>query len=129
VKTDWKFLRNVILVYLGVTVATIAVLAKVLAPEDVESAGAGAAVSLVNFLLGFFAIEYSYERSHTTFLKIVLGGMLFRLTAMTAAVVVLIKAFEYDALTLMLTLLGYYAMNLAFEVVFLQKKVTLKKPA
>jgi hypothetical protein len=127
VKVDWKFLRIVILAYAAVTVVMVFVLSKVSAPEGVESAVAGALVSLANFLLGFFAIEYSYERSHTTFLKVVLGGMVARLFAMTATVVVLIKAFEYDALTLMLTLLGYYAMNLAFEVVFLQKKVTLKK--
>lgn len=126
-KVDWKFLRIVILAYAAVTVVMVFVLSKVSAPEGVESAVAGALVSLANFLLGFFAIEYSYERSHTTFLKVVLGGMVARLFAMTATVVVLIKAFEYDALTLMLTLLGYYAMNLAFEVVFLQKKVTLKK--
>jgi len=129
VNVDWKFLRIVVIAYAGVMVAMVFVLAKVLTPEGVESAVAGALVSLANFLLGFFAIEYSYERSHTTFLKVVLGGMVARLFAMTVAVVVLIKAFEYDALTLMLTLLGYYAMNLTFEVVFLQKKVTLKKPS
>jgi len=129
VKVDWKFFRNVILAYAGVTGAMVVVLSQVTTAEENASASAGALVSLANFLLGFLAIEYSFERSHTTFLKVVLGGMLVRLVAMTVAVVVLIKVFEYDALTLMLTLLGYYAMNLAFEVVFLQKKVTLKKPS
>ncbi len=128
-KVDWKFFRNVILAYAGVTGAMVVVLSQVTTAEENASASAGALVSLANFLLGFLAIEYSFERSHTTFLKVVLGGMLVRLVAMTVAVVVLIKVFEYDALTLMLTLLGYYAMNLAFEVVFLQKKVTLKKPS
>ena len=128
-KVDWKFLRNVILAYGGITTAMVVVLVQVTTPQETESAGAGAAVSLVNFLLGFVAIEYSYERSHTTFLKVILAGMVARLFAMTAAVIVLIRVFQYDALTLMLTLLGYYSINLAFEIAFLQKKVTLKKPS
>jgi len=129
VKADWKYLRKVVLAYAGMTMAMIVVLMQVVVREHVESAGAGAALSLMNFLLGFLAIEYSYERSHTTFLKVVLGGMIVRLLAMTAAVVVLIKVCEFDALVLMLTLLGYYVVNLMFEVVFLQKKVSLKKPS
>ncbi|HLA69267.1 MAG TPA: hypothetical protein VJN65_06155 [Bacteroidota bacterium] len=128
-KADWKYLRKVVLAYAGMTMAMIVVLMEVVVREHVESAGAGAALSLMNFLLGFLAIEYSYERSHTTFLKVVLGGMIVRLLAMTAAVVVLIKVCEFDALVLMLTLLGYYVVNLMFEVVFLQKKVSLKKPS
>lgn len=128
-KADWKFLRNVILAYAGITTVLIVILTQTAAADLRASCGAGAAISLANFLLGFFAIEYSYERSHTTFLKIVLAGMMVRLLAMTAAVVVLIKVYEFDALALMLALLGYYVVNLTFEVVFLQKKVSLKKPS
>ncbi len=128
-KADWKFLRNVVVGYAGITALLIVILSQTSATDLRSSAWAGAVTSLANFLLGFFAIEYSYERSHTTFLKIVLGGMMVRLLAMTAAVVVLIKVYEFDALALMLTLLGYYIVNLAFEVVFLQKKVSLKKPS
>lgn len=128
-KADWKFLRNVVLGYAAITALLIVILPPAPPPDLRASAGAGAVISLANFLLGFFAIEYSYERSHTTFLKIVLGGMMVRLLAMTAAVVVLIKVYELDALALMLTLLGYYVVNLAFEVIFLQKKVSLKKPS
>ena len=128
-KVDWKFLSIVIVAYVGITGVFMVLLTQVAAPGLEPSAGAGAGVSLLNFLLGFFAIEYSYERSHTTFLKIVLAGMLVRLLAMTAAVVVLIKIYEFDALALMLTLLGYYVVNLTIEVVFLQKKVSLKKPS
>lgn len=128
-KADWKYLRNVILAYVGITALMMIVLDRSVTANQAESAGAAAAMSLVNFLLGFLAIEYSFEKSHTTFLKTVLGGMGVRLLAMTAAVVVLIKIYELDALVLMLTLLGYYVLNLTFEIVFLQKKVSLKKPS
>lgn len=128
-KVDWKFLTTVILAYAGITAALILALGMFAAPGQRSSAGAAAAVSFVNFILGFLAIEYSFERSHTTFLKIVLAGMMIRLLAMTGAVVVLIEVYEFDALALMLTLLGYYVVNLTFEVIFLQKKVSLKKPS
>lgn len=128
-KVDWKFLTTVILAYAGITAALILALGMFAAPDHRSSAGAAAAVSFVNFILGFLAIEYSFERSHTTFLKIVLAGMMIRLLAMTGAVVVLIEVYEFDALALMLTLLGYYVVNLTFEVIFLQKKVSLKKPS
>lgn len=128
-KVDWKFLMNVILAYSGITAALILALGMFADPGHRSSAAAAATVSLVNFILGFVAIEYSYERSHTTFLKIILAGMMVRLLAMTGAVVVLIKVYEFDSLVLMLSLLGYYVVNLTFEVVFLQKKVSLKKPS
>jgi hypothetical protein len=87
---------------------------------------AGVAVSLTNFLLGFLSVEFAFDKSHTLFLKIVLGGMGVRLFLMALAVLVLIKGYDLDSLSLMFTLLGYYAVNLALEMVFLQKKVSLK---
>ncbi len=128
-KADWKYVLIVAGGYAGITTLMIVVMSRLATPHEVESAEAAAVMSLMNFLLGFFAIEYSYEKSHTTFLKVVLGGMLIRLLAMTAAVVVLVKVYEIDALVLMLTLLGYYAFNLIAEIIFLQKKVSLKKPS
>jgi hypothetical protein len=77
-------------------------------------------------VLGFLSVEFAFDKSHTAFLKIVLGGMAARLFLMTLAVLVLIKGYHFDSLSLMFTLLGYYAVNLTLEIVFLQKKVLLK---
>lgn len=121
-KVDWMFL-----LWVGVCYAVLTVVGSmVLASQSNESFLAGAAMSIVNFVLGFLSVEFAFDKSHTAFLKIVLGGMAARLFLMTLAVLVLIKGYNFDSLSLMFTLLGYYAVNLTLEIVFLQKKVLLK---
>lgn len=125
-KFDWAFLRLVFILYAGLTAFALWLLFELGGGEHARTVVAGAVMSAVNFLLGFTSVEYAFDKSHTTFLKIVLGGMVGRLLAMTAVVLLLIKVYSYDALALMLALLGYYVINLTFEIIFLQKKVTLK---
>lgn len=122
-KIDWRFLLWVGVCYAGLTIVGSMLLSS---PHSKESFLAGAAMSIVNFLLGFLSVEFAFDKPHTAFLKIVLGGMAARLFLMTLAVLVLIKGYNFDSLSLMFTLLGYYMVNLTLEIVFLQKKVLLK---
>ena len=112
--------------YIGLTGITVYLVSAYGESEQLRSVAAGCVMSAVNFLLGFLAIEFAFGKSHTTFLKVILGGMGVRLLAMTGVVLVLIKIQHYDTLSLMLSLLGYYALNLGLEISFLQKKVSLK---
>lgn len=125
-KIDWSFLKWVVLCYVLLTAAAVLILITTGSAEYEQSVIAGSLVSIVNFFLGFVSVEYAFEKSHTVFLKIVLGGMVGRLFAMALVVLVLIKVYDFDSLSLMLALLGYYAVNLALEIGFLQKKVSLK---
>jgi len=127
-KVDWQYLRKVLLWYVCITGGALGLLAFLLPGPSIASTVAGSIMSLLNFLSGFLAIEFAFEKSHTTFLKVVLGGMVIRLLVMTGAVLVLLEVFDLNALGLMLALLGYYVLNLVFEIVFLQKKVALKQP-
>jgi len=126
VKIDWRFLRWVCGWYAVLTTAGFLILSMMGGEEYSRSFLGGAAVSIANVLLGFLSVEFAFDKSHTVFLKIVLGGMGARLFLMALAVLVLIKGFGFDSLSLMFTLLGYYAVNLTLEIVFLQKKVSLK---
>jgi len=74
-------------------------------------------------VLGYLAIEVSFDRSHTTFLKYVLGGMVGRLLLMWGTLLILVRYFDFHAASLMLTLLFFYALNLALEIAYLQKRV------
>lgn len=94
--------------------------------EIVLAASVGALLSTVNVLLGFLAIEYSFDRSYTTFLKVVLGGMGVRMVLMLVALVVLIKAVELHPAALTVSLLSFYLIFLVLEVLFIQKRVTVK---
>ncbi len=127
VKIDWAFLRWVVL-YAVAIAALIYPISQVVDEKVVHSAVAGGVMSLLHVLLGYFAVELGYQKKNTTFLKIVLGGMVVRMFLMAGVVLVLLKVYHYDAFSLMLSLLAYYVVNLVLEIYLLQKKVLVKNP-
>lgn len=86
----------------------------------------GAALSTVNVLAGFFAVEYSLERSYTTMLKAVLGGMGIRLVVMLGILILLIKVVGLHAAALVVSLLSFYVVYLVLEVLYIQERVSHK---
>lgn len=126
-KIDWAFLRLVLYCLTGVAAFIVFPLSMILTGEAMRSVAAGLAMSTMNLLLGYLAIEYSFERSNTTFLKIVLGGMALRMMVLLGLVVLLIRIYGFHTLSLMIALLVFYILNLVLEIHFLQKKVSLKK--
>jgi len=94
--------------------------------EIIEAAIVGALLSTVNVLLGYLAIEFSFEKSYTTFLKAVLGGMGIRMLGMLCMLIMLIKVFGFHAAALVTSLLGFYIIFLILEILFIQKKVVVK---
>jgi hypothetical protein len=126
-KIDWSFLRLVIFCFACTAVLTYYPISGFATPEILHGIIAGGVMSFINLLLGYAAIEFSYERSHTTFLKYVLGGMVVRLMLMWSVLLVLIRFYSFHSASLMLSLLFFYVMNLVLEIFYLQKRVTSKK--
>jgi len=127
VKIDWSFLKLVLFCFVCATLLIYYPISEFATAQVMRSIVAGGIMSLVNLLLGYFAIEASFEKSHTVFLKYVLGGMVARLMLMWAAFLLLIRVFGFHAASLMLSLLFFYAMNLGLEIYYLQKRVSTKK--
>ena len=90
-KVDWSFVRLVIFCFAGAAVLTYYPISGFVTAEVVRGIIAGGIMSFINLVLGYVAIEFSYERSHTTFLKYVLGGMVARLMLMSGVLLVLVK--------------------------------------
>ncbi len=84
----------------------------------------GAVLSTVNVLVGFLAIEYSFDKSHATFLKAVLGGMGIRIVVMLALLVLLIRYAGLPVVALVVSVLGFYVVFLVLELLYIQKKVS-----
>lgn len=126
-KIDWSFLRMVVYCFAGATLLTYYPISEFATGEVIRSIIAGGVMSLVNLLLGYITIEISFERSHTSFLKYVLGGMVGRLFLMWGTLVLLIRFYGFHSASLMLSLLFFYIMNLALEIFYLQKRVSTKK--
>jgi hypothetical protein len=87
---------------------------------------AGAILSTLNVIAGFLAIEYSFEKSHTTFLKAVLGGMGLRMGVMLVLVVILVRFVGLHATALVVSVLSFYIVYLVLEIFYIQKKVSHK---
>ena len=90
--------------------------------EIVKGIAAGVTLSVVNVLMGYIAIEYSYNKSYTHFVQIVLGGIALRLFVMAGLLLVLIGVFKFHSIALVGSLFGMYMIFLAEEVLYIHNK-------
>jgi hypothetical protein len=127
VKVDWDFLKLVGLVFLGVAILVVVPLSIYTDREIVRSVVAGGLASLFHLLLGYLFIEYGFDKSNTTFLKVILGGTLARMFLLVGIVLLLVRVYQFQPVSLMVSLLLFYVLNLFLEIRLLQKKVALKK--
>jgi hypothetical protein len=127
VKIDWSFLKLVFSCVLGVVVLVVLPLSVFSSKEIVQSVVASGLASLVHLLLGYLFIEFGFDKSNTTFLKIILVGTFVRMTLLVGIVFVLVRFFQFHTMSLMISLLLFFALNLGLEIHLLQKKVALKR--
>jgi hypothetical protein len=127
VKADWRFLRLVAYLYAGASVIAYAICTMFGSRETLRSAVVADIMSLIHLLLGYGAVEYSFGKSNITFLKIVLGGIGLRLFLMASLVLILLRYYAFDPLSLTLSLLFFYVLNLILEIYLLENRVTVKK--
>jgi hypothetical protein len=123
---DHRFPRRVAVVVLIAAAVLAYPLLRFASPAVVIAVAAGAAMSTLNALLGYFSIEYAFGKSYTTFLKVVIGGMGVRMLGMLGIMLVLILAFRVQPLPLTLSMLAFYLVYLAMEILFIQTKVVVK---
>lgn len=125
-KIDWAFLKLVFFCYAGALILVVLPFFLLASREIAQSVFASSILSLVHLLAGYVIIEFGFDKPNTIFLKIILGGTALRLLVVVATVFVLIRAFQFHTMSLMLSMLLYYVLNLVLEVHILQKKVELK---
>ena len=125
-KIDWTFLRLVLYCFLGVAILVVLPLSLLTAREIVNSVVASGIASLIHLLLGYVIVEFGFDKPSTLFLKIILGGTVVRLFLLVGVVFVLVRVFQFHTLSLMISLLSFYVLNLVLEIHLLQKKVALK---
>jgi len=123
-KIDWSFPRQIGLTLIIAVVAGVYPLVKYGTREVFIAAVAGLFIATVNVLAGFVAIEYSFNKSATTFLKVVLGGMGIRMFVMAGLIVLLIKVFAMHLVGLIVSLGSFYIIYLTLEILFIQKRFT-----
>ncbi|HTP80191.1 MAG TPA: hypothetical protein VMM57_07290 [Bacteroidota bacterium] len=125
-RVDWRFLRISLIAFAGIGAMATYLLWRYGTASMIRGTIDGGIMSVCNFLLGYLAIEYGFERSNSVFLKVVLGSMLVRLLLMWSVFLVLIKVYEVHQPSLVVSLMAFYVVTLVLEISYLQKKVTVK---
>ncbi len=125
-KFDMKFPRQILLTTLGVAILASYPMYLWADREVVIGVVAGGLISLVNVLIGYISVEFAFNKSNATFLKVVLGGMGIRLASVAAIIVFLIKVFSIHLYSMISSMLCFYFLYIAFEILFINKKIALK---
>lgn len=94
--------------------------------DTIRAVAIGAALATMNVLIGFAAIQYCFGKSTTIFFKYVLGGMGVRLFVMAGFLILLIKVLHVQPAALVGSLGVFYVVFLTLEILFIQKKITIK---
>lgn len=126
-KIDWAFLKLVGYCILGVVVLVVLPLSLYSSREIVQSVVASGIASFIHLLLGYACIEAGFEKSNTTFLKIILGGTLLRIALLVGIVFILVRVFQFHAVSLLISFLLFFVLNLVLEIHLLQKRVAHKR--
>jgi hypothetical protein len=95
-------------------------------PEIYWGVGAGALLSTANVLAGYWTVERSFHRSHTAFMKAVIGGMGLRMAGMLGAMLLCLSVLKLHTIAFTGSLLGLYVIFLVLEILYLQNKVSTK---
>ncbi len=87
----------------------------------------GALLGILNGIIGFLTIEKFIDRSSLVFMKGVFIGMGVRLLLLLGIFVILVKVFDTHIIALVTGLLIFYFAMTIFEVIFLNKRIELKR--
>src|SRR5262249_55228397 len=87
----------------------------------------GGGLAAANALVAYFLVVWSETRPTADFLRAVLGGMVGRLAVMVAAVLVAVLVLDLPRLPLVVSLLGYFVVLLAFELAVVHKRTSVAK--
>lgn len=125
-KTDRQFLIHTGIVLSVAVVMAAYPLAMFGTREVIVAAVAGCVLSTMNAVAGSMTIEYALDKPPSTFLKAVLGGMGVRMAVVLVLFYLMIRFLGFHTVALTVSLLGFYAIFLALEVLNIQRKVEIR---
>jgi hypothetical protein len=87
----------------------------------------GCFLPVVCFVLSFYAVSWAVHRPLRPFMITVFGGMLIRLLLIGATFVLLVKLAQFDASSLLFSLIGFYTLCLAVELYFVSNRIRCRE--
>ncbi len=122
VKFSMKFPKQVLLTLFVVGVLAYYPLARFASQEIINGVIVGIVLSVINVMMGYIAIEYSFNKSYTVFIQVVLGGVGIRLFFMVGMLLLLIGVFKFHSIAIVGSLFGMYSIFLVIEVLYIHNK-------
>jgi hypothetical protein len=122
VKFDMKFPKQVLLTLIVVGLLAVYPLSRFAGQEIIGGVIAGIVLSVINVMIGYVAIEYSFNKTYTLFIQVVLGGVGIRLFFMVGMLLLLIGVFKFHSIALVGSLFGMYTIFLVLEVLYIHNK-------
>lgn len=122
VKFSMKFPKQVLLTLFVVGVLAYYPLARFASQEIISGVIVGIVLSVINVMMGYIAIEYSFNKSYTVFIQVVLGGVGIRLFFMVGMLLLLIGVFKFHSIAIVGSLFGMYSIFLVIEVLYIHNK-------
>lgn len=119
---SFRFLRTLIPISLALVLLMAYPLYAWASPAQSKAIIVSGLLAFVNILLGMISIEYSIEKSTQVFMNSVFGGMVFRMFMVLGVIVVLIKL-DFDRLSLVLSLMGFYVVFIVYEITYVVKEL------
>ncbi len=122
VKFSLKFPKQILLTLFVVGLLTYYPLTRFANQEVMNGVIAGMVLSVINVMMGYVAIEYSFNKSYTVFIQVVLGGVGIRLFFMVGMLLLLIGVFKFHPISIVGSLFGMYSIFLVLEVLYIHNK-------
>lgn len=119
---DFRFLKQIVATLLVVVGLGSYPLFHYAGDEVITGVLSGVAMSLLNVLMGYGAMEYSFNKSYTKFTQIVLGGIVVRLFVMAGLLIMLIALVKVHSIALISSLFVMYIIFLTLEVLYIHNK-------
>jgi hypothetical protein len=122
-----RFVKYVLMAVVVVWLLALYPLFKFASSEFVKSFAVGSLISLINSVAGFILVKRGFERSNKEFLKLTIGSMGVRLFVIAGLVLFLLEVLNFEIYGLLISLLLFYFIFLAVEILYLNKLTTKRE--
>lgn len=121
-----RFLKKLLIVTIALAAILLYPVTEWMTARQQDALMAAAITALSNLLLGYLTLAYAIDKSNSTFMIGVFGGMGVRMALVLGTLAILLVN-RYDALTLSLSFMGFYAISMILEIQLVLSEMGIRK--
>lgn len=110
-----RFLKKLLIVIVALVALLWYPVSAWMTDRQQEALTASAITAFANLVLGYLTLVFAIDKSNSTFMVGVFGGMGVRMALILGTFAILLVN-RFDALTLALSFMGFYAVSMVLEI-------------